>query len=236
MRPDRLFGALLWLGVTAAVAQEPAATEDRFQVEVVVFSHTGPKMAHFRPTNEPDIGGSLRLDELAEPTEEFLASPQIVMELPFEPVEPQRLASVASRLERLGRYRVEAVRAWRQPAEVFGDAQRVRIRGDDPLRPLPAAQPTLGIATPTVEREPDWRVDGSMSFERGRFPHIRVDLVFRRPLREGAEAVPYAADAMDDHHSYRLRQRQQIRLGEPQYFDHPQFGVIAIVTEVTPET
>jgi hypothetical protein len=62
---------------------------------------------------------------------------------------------------------------------------------------------------------PSGTLSGSAALARGRYLHLTLDLDFR-------------PDGQEQH--YVLRQTRRMRSTERHYFDHPQFGVIALVT------
>lgn len=62
---------------------------------------------------------------------------------------------------------------------------------------------------------PSGVLSGSAALARGRYLHLTLDLDFR-------------PDGQEQH--YVLRQTRRMRSTERHYFDHPQFGVIALVT------
>ena len=64
--------------------------------------------------------------------------------------------------------------------------------------------------------DPSTGVIGQLALSRGRYLHLTLDLVFTPPQEGGQRYV--------------LRQTRRMRSNERHYFDHPKFGVIAIVT------
>ena len=76
-------------------------------------------------------------------------------------------------------------------------------------------------------------VSGTLTLTRGRYLHMGLDLLYERQPNSpqlfsffgfgNAEAIP---------ESYRLIQSRRMRRGEIHYFDHPKFGVLAMVTAV----
>jgi hypothetical protein len=64
--------------------------------------------------------------------------------------------------------------------------------------------------------DPSAGVVGQLALSRGRYLHLTLDLVFTPPEESGQRYV--------------LRQTRRMRSNERHYFDHPRFGVIAIIT------
>lgn len=72
----------------------------------------------------------------------------------------------------------------------------------------------------TVEVHPDFSFDGVVSFSKQRFNHLQVVMNFYRIDTEGQQLV------------YSINQKNRIEIGQWQYFDHQQFGVLAKVVTV----
>jgi hypothetical protein len=64
--------------------------------------------------------------------------------------------------------------------------------------------------------DPSTGVVGQVALSRGRYLHLTLDLVFAPPEEGGQRYV--------------VRQTRRMRSNERHYFDHPRFGVIAIIT------
>ncbi len=75
------------------------------------------------------------------------------------------------------------------------------------------------VAEPIDSLVPPGTVSGSAALARGRYLHLTLDLDFE-PEPGGQRYV--------------LRQTRRMRSTERHYFDHPHFGVIALVTPQTP--
>jgi Peptidoglycan-binding protein, CsiV len=75
------------------------------------------------------------------------------------------------------------------------------------------------VPMPLGDLLPTGTLTGSAALARGRFLHLTLDLGFR------PEGEPQ---------QYVLRQTRRMRSNERHYIDHPQFGVIALVTPQTP--
>lgn len=142
---------------------------------------------------------------------------------------------------------------WRQPVPERNNGQPVlidsrklllytaRIANDTP----PADQGTTDSATqnpPAVDDQgPDEIVttinenfvSGTLTLTRGRYLHMGLDLLYQRQPNSpqffsffgfgSGEATPEL---------YRMTQSRRMRRGEVHYFDHPKFGVLAMVTAV----
>ncbi len=136
---------------------------------------------------------------------------------------------------------------WRQPATPFLDPQYVRLTSFDVERPplISHTDETTGLAEVSdndtslrdqtsqvglysgiLETEntlvSDYSVDGQLAFSKQKFTHLHVKLNLYRVNHEGEQII------------YKIAQQKRIKLGEWQYFDHQQFGVLAKVTVAEP--
>ncbi len=75
----------------------------------------------------------------------------------------------------------------------------------------------------TQDATADFTLRGRLAFSEGRYMHLHSQFNLYRRDGNGEEII----------HS--LMQQRQVKPGELHYFDHPQFGVLARVTEFKPE-
>lgn len=113
-----------------------------------------------------------------------------------------QLGRIAARLRSSGRYVPVAHVAWSQTASPWA-------------RPIEIPIQSLGIDAKGLT--------GSVALERGEFLHLALllDYAMDDPP-PGLDAAPGTVFALHDSH--------RVRLDERNYFDHPAFGVIALVT------
>jgi hypothetical protein len=78
-----------------------------------------------------------------------------------------------------------------------------------------------------------YRLDGSVQLRRSRFLHLHLDLEYRETAPGQAMANPLAP-AAGKYQVFQIRQNRQVRTGQMQYFDTPQFGVLVLVTATQP--
>ena len=70
-------------------------------------------------------------------------------------------------------------------------------------------------------------IEGSVTLVRERYLHLDVDLL----LMTASRAAPTQyADGPGSAPAFRLREKRRVRSRELHYFDHPRFGMIAMVT------
>lgn len=118
-----------------------------------------------------------------------------------------RLKPVRYSLQQGGEYTVLYHRAWRQLAYSPSRAvdYRVNALADDNRN----------------------SVEGSIRLVRGRYLHLDMDLL----LKEVATQPPgHYTDGPVTMPAYRLTEKRRIKRSDLHYFDHPRFGVLALVT------
>jgi len=131
-------------------------------------------------------------------------------------------------------------RKWRQPATAFLNPEYVAVTslpwtpepaaelGDDPANAAmtestSSNEPLNPLAEyfPQKTTHPDYSIDGQVAFSQQRFTHLHVKMNLFR-INEAGESIVHA-----------ISQQRRVNMGEWQYFDHQQFGVLAKVTEVS---
>ncbi len=120
------------------------------------------------------------------------------------------LAGIAGAMRRSDRYAPLLHVAWEEKVAGRSDAR-------------PVALPVAGAAT-----HGDY-VTGTARVGLGRYLHLDLDLVLHEPSTpvNAGESTAYAAEP-----EYRLQESRRMRSKEIHYFDHPLFGVLAIITPV----
>ncbi len=231
----------LLAGAPVVAAEEAPAALKRYEVEVIVFRHTDqsrntPEIpaasAIFRPSPldlilaEPPLQAAEMPTTLDE-TPGLVASPGqrkppigfLIMELKpaypdFVPLrtDVQTLNRVYQRLEQVDAYQPLLHTGWVQPA--YGS------NGAKPYRFEPAVIGEIGIA-------------GTVTLYKERFLHLEIDLALETEESTTATRYLFSIDKNNTPDEYTLTESRRIRGTTTQYFDHPQFGVIARVQEVT---
>ena len=120
-----------------------------------------------------------------------------------------RLKPVRYTLQQAGEYSVLYHRAWRQLAY-------------DPSRAV-----SYPIKTTT---DSGYRLEGALQLKRGRYLHLDVDLQL---LDTVGQAPGQFLPGQELPRAYRLTERRRLRGDKLQYFDHPRFGLLALVTPVS---
>jgi hypothetical protein len=130
------------------------------------------------------------------------------------PASAHRLEPQRGSLARSAGYRPLAYYAWRQPVADRNLAVPIR---------LPASEPH--------SRNGAW-VDGSVEVALGRYLHLSLDL----QLHTASVPGTVQADMLElEVPEFRIREQRRMRSAELHYFDHPRFGVIALITPYEPE-
>lgn len=228
---------LTLIALLFALLAQPAwsQAEQRFRVELVIFAHEpGARGASEDFLAEPELPPQLRLEEvdlaftqrpdwlalLAEPPE--AGAPEDALQTVALPPYRQLLDPAAAELSPLMR-RLNAQSAYRPLMHLVWD-QVAAVDAEPPVIDVGASV----LASPQLR--------GTATLSRSRFLHLRLDLEY---LPEGAPApLPLAPGGrLQDTRvlvpRYRLQESRRMRSGELHYFDHPAFGVIAMVTPVS---
>jgi Peptidoglycan-binding protein, CsiV len=118
------------------------------------------------------------------------------------PASAWQLTDIENRLHASGSYVPVAHAAWSQTASSWGTRAGFSLQ-------------KLGISVPGL--------NGSVFLERGQFLHLGVALSY-------AEPQPPAGLGAAPDTPFTINESRRVRLYERNYFDHPAFGVIALVT------
>lgn len=98
------------------------------------------------------------------------------------------------------------------------------------IQPLDESSPKLGVQI--LQQLGHNRLEGSITFHRGNYLHLDIDLQLTKSspvtANENDSAYPAIATAI----RYRLLESRRIKSSESNYFDHPRIGVIAIVEAI----
>ena len=120
------------------------------------------------------------------------------------------LDSVYRRLERIDAYEPLLHVGWIQPARPSAESVPYRLNPETPE----------GSA-----------VTGTITLFKKRFLHLDIDLALESDRRP-ASTLLFSRWNDDDENLHTLKESRRIRGTDVQYFDHPQFGLIARIREV----
>jgi len=195
--------------VAPGAAAPNAAAAPAYRIELIVFraasSLGGPEDWSAEAGAEAAAGaaasGDADVSSPAQPSTVAPASPQSALVRTLPPAEFQ-LNALEARLRSSGAYVPLAHAAWLQSASPWGTREGIPLQ-------------RLGLDAAGLS--------GSVALERGQFLHLDLALDY-------ADAQPPAALGAPPGTVFTLRQSQRVRFYERNYFDHPAFGVIALVT------
>ena len=236
--------AMLALAITftAVLAIPTGASARAFVVEIIVFddpSGDGLHAEHWpADPGKPPLQDAVELVHSREGgSEQAARAYRLVGRSGFA------LSGVWDSLRRSARYRPFLHVGWRQPGLSHGAARPVRdcLDGHYVLSVdgtgyfsssrVHCAQccvgPHLGVRRATGGPGPEGgerpAVDGTVKVSLARYLHVALDLVYSRPGNDET-AAPNADPAR-----FRLVSERRMRSGELHYFDHPLFGVLALI-------
>lgn len=210
--------ACVIVATVAADASGATPAPDTFNVELVVFRYNGtvaspenwdvgpPSGRANADTNadaNADTNGNTGADSTAAPA--VLATPDAIH--PLNPAQFQ-LAGTEAALRRNPGY---------EPLAHFG------IRITVPERETGTVVPVESLVDPSSG------ISGSITLQRGRFLHLELDLAYAT-ANPPAKLLPPNAPAGPM--TFQMHQDRRMRPFERHYFDHPAFGVVAIITTV----
>jgi Peptidoglycan-binding protein, CsiV len=208
-----IVGSLVVAVVITASAAEPASQVDtRYSVELIVFRPTTPLgvtedwQSEARTTGHPAVGGS----ESGESGMEAPA-PASAGTINVSPMSPAlfKLAGIESGLQRSRSYEVLGHVGWMQLAVPRGSGLAADL-----------SQLKLGAGG----------LRGTAAVERGRYLYLRLNLSYTPADPPGSLVGTTAATGPV---TFTLDQVRRVRNFERHYFDHPAFGVIAMVAPLS---
>lgn len=240
---------LAWFLAGAALAAQEEAKDRWYDVEVILF--TVKDEATAEDERWPDDPGMPAVEEaitLAPVVPAAVTDASPVVPYRLLPEDQRRLDGVAHRLARSGRFDPFLHLAWRQPAfprEAPGAAVRLQwqestvgdetaVAGEEHL----AAPPGSGLFAGELFRASPLppspaRLDGTLRVSVNRYLHLSVDLLYDEGGGQetvGRNLFSIFGSAGHRVHRFRMTQRRRLRSGELHYFDHPRFGMIALLT------
>lgn len=224
--------------VPPALAQSSDEREI-FRIEVIVFAHrnVGPPQAWHVNALPPEVNNAQAL--IVDEADYVPSTRSLLLVDPFVPFKqlPDDQFSLQRAWDRLQSSELTAPltsAAWDQYEAPFREGISVRIAGGRILA-RERANSMLWSSEELEVRE----VDGTVTFSKGRFLHVNVDLVYREATELGGpfnRLIEFSDRniAPTPWRSYRITERRQVKTDELMYFDHPRFGALVMITR--PET
>ncbi|MFQ5469017.1 MAG: CsiV family protein [Gammaproteobacteria bacterium] len=175
------------------------------------------------PSTEPDLQKPLPVPYQLLPESEFT------------------LGSLVSKLESSPKYEVLKHLAWRQPALSKEKAFAIRVSNESvaPDTPALTSEPVLEPVDQMQQPEPvktgaseNPEMYGTIKVVLGRYLHLNVDLIYKIEKQDPVSfnLFEFEQGQINDFQPFRLRESRRMRSGELHYFDHPKFGLFAIIT------
>ncbi|HHJ15373.1 MAG TPA: hypothetical protein ENJ80_01610 [Gammaproteobacteria bacterium] len=188
-----------------AGAAETATRE--FEIELVVFQNLiNNDGGEIWPVDYSEWFADPYLDEEQDPAAAEAAKPGSITAIDWLPESAYRLVAERNALGRSSQYRPLAYFAWRQSVLDRNQAQPVDLSSE-------------------THKKNGAYVDGTVRVAVERYLHLYLDLKLHIPINnEQLELMEY------DIPEFRLAEHRRMRSKEIHYFDHPRFGVIALIT------
>lgn len=133
--------------------------------------------------------------------------------------------------------------AWRQPVLSEDDAKAVHIYSHmDDLQTDDVQASADSLAIPpssesfiyqiSTNNEPPLKViDGTVKVTLGKYLHLDTDLLYRIQAEDTNEFSIFGFRSRDETPDvFRMHESRRMRSGELHYFDHPLFGMLALIT------
>lgn len=223
-----LFTTLLLAPFYAGAADTPAANTPApnwYDVELIVFRYTDPHAGSLETwpvsPGTPDWDSAVPLNPAGSG-------------LPYMQISPSsfRLDNAWRKLKRSPDYEPLLHVAWAQPAIDRASALSVRI-GTPPAAPAATtASPAAATAGVADTGTPVYGI--AKISTTGPYLHFDLDLIYRgavlSPSPQTNSSQTHMGAPVSAFQWYRLTQDRRIDAGKLNYFDHPLFGVLILVT------
>jgi hypothetical protein len=211
---------LLFCAAVVRAAGGAAAPDPWYDVELLVFEYKGapgdgselwpgdPGVPDLDNVTDP-VTSAVAVAETGRAPAQKRAAPPV----PFQAVDSPsaRMKTIEGRLARSPGYVPLLRLSWRQPIGA-APAKGVHVHGG----------PGIGEGVETI--------DGVVRLSRGRFLQAAVDLLYRKTAPDAAVTGDAFSHNMRQANVFRLQQAKRIRGGDVNYFDHPRFGAILLLT------
>jgi len=196
------FLVALVCGVPATSQQPAAPVVPAYNIEVIIFRATSALGA---PENWAAEAGARNFSSDSNAGESAAGdSTQVGRFLTMLPESQYQLSDIEKKLHASGAYAPLAHVAWSQTASAWGSRAGFAVQ-------------RLGIDVPGMT--------GTIVLERGQYLHLGMTLAYAPASSPaGLGAAPGT--------TFTLNEGRRVRFNERSYFDHPAFGVIALVTPV----
>jgi hypothetical protein len=238
---SQLLRRVLIIGLLGMALPVTAHAAKQYLVEMVVFTQPAGLAdlgEEWRATDEPLDAGRLSRAELIGDELQVLGSDagSVAGKLPSLP--DSGFTNLAKRISADGRRRILLRRSWIQPVLAPSSTPIARLTEAVNLGSQPTAgngaRASYGFSLSSAEQTGQQaslmppRIDGFAMFAVDNYYALELDLRYTPTPAEPNLAAPEE----DLPRSYRIHEKRRMKSGEPNYYDHPQFGVLLLVTPV----
>ncbi len=154
-----------------------------------------------------------------------------------------RLKAERQRLDASRRYRVLKHFGWRQPGLAADDTRAIRVRGgrfyDNSYESIDEA---MNADAAGETRRGLYELEGWLRVSLSRYLHTEANLVLREPAkpeqiaqtRNGQRVPPIDSSGRKLLINYPLKEKRRMRSKRLHYLDHPEYGLLVLITPYQP--
>lgn len=236
----RVVSRVLLTGLAMMALPLPAHAAKQYLVEMIAFTQpagVAQSAEEWQPVEEPlDPALLSRAMVVADEMQRLGAgaAPDQALPAPTD----SGFADMARRISANGSRQILLWRSWIQPVLAPSATPVARLTERLDIHSEPAAdnggRASYGFSLSpagTTNQQPAAplpRIDGIAMFAVDNYYTLELDLRYTPSPREPDLAAP----GEDLPQSYRIHEKRRMKSGEPNYYDHPQFGVLLLVTPV----
>lgn len=205
-----------------SISYSPTVFAQRYQVELIVFEHITHKalLTEAWPTDLtlPSMRNNIQLS-IQGSAENFA----------LLPAQAFKLTQAANALNHKSGYKVLMHLAWVMP--ITNKPQRIHLYGGE-LYSQNGVLEHSGFVDESEDRNQDqrWQINGTLQLSLKTYIHVHPDLILALPTQNLPREM--VGDLHQPFMLFQLNQTRRMRSKELNYFDHPLFGILAIITPV----
>jgi len=197
--------AILFLSYSFVASAEDKTTAEEatwYSIEYIIFENNPLSNQPLEPWTNTPFQMPTDAIELDNLSEKKTFSPLKINQ--------QQLHGVYKRLEKLSSYTPIAHGGWIQPLKQKEKLNAIQI----------------------IHQADSLQLEGTITFHRGRFLHLDVDLQLSEMIPLSVNDNYFTNSVIQPATLYRLQQTRRVKTSDSHYFDHPRFGVLAIVEKI----
>lgn len=191
------------------------AADPWYEIELIVFERTGLPSQVGENDEFPALPQAVETVPAAAPGDANGDAYRLLSDAGF------KLSALTNRLLNARAHTPLLHVAWRQPVSADQAFPGVHIHSG------------TGRQANTGTEQAAEPFEGVVRLSRGRFLHLSLDLRYRKttPVNDNG-LLGFFQRPTATEERYRLQQARRVRSTELQYFDHPRFGAIVLVTQI----